>query len=172
MKRLFYFMALIMLFALDSCKKDDGITYGFDYGRSNLAWQNFKSASGDTYRYQVVTSSWVGYGTETIITVRNGKVAERSYVEKVFPGTGGPATITKEWKEDETQLGMHEEGAALLTMDEVYAKAKDDWLLKRDNAKTYFETKNDGMISLCGYVPNGCEDDCFNGITIGYVRGV
>ena len=157
-----------MLFA-NACKKDE-IAYGFDYGRSHKAWQDFKKANGDSYSYQVTTSSWVGYGSETTITIKQGKITERSYVRKAYT-TSGP-TVVLEWKEDETQLGTHQEGAALMTMDEVYTKAKDEWLLKRDNAKTYFEAKNDGMISLCGYVPNGCADDCFMGITIKFIKGL
>lgn len=31
---------------------------------------------------------------------------------------------------------------------------------------TYFETKNNGLISTCGYVENTCADDCFIDITI------
>ena len=161
-------MALILVFALNACKKD-GIAYGGDYGRSNIAWQEFKSVSGNSYSYQVITTSWTGYGTETIITVKQGKVAERSYIAKGNQANG-QITVLEEWKEDETQLGTHNKGAALLTMDEVYAKAKDDWLLKRDNAENYFEAKNNGMISLCGYGMNGCQDDCFNGITIKFIR--
>jgi hypothetical protein len=169
MKRLLFCITIILI-ALSACKKD-GIAYGFDYGRSYLAWQDFKKANGDSYSFQVTTSSWAGYGTETTITVKQGKIVERSYVAKLYP-SNGPVTILQEWKEDESSLGIHAAAAILLTMDEIYAKAKDEWLVKRDNAETYFEAKNDGMISLCGYVPNGCEDDCFNGIRIKFIKGL
>ena len=165
-------MVIILMFTLNACKKDGiGIAYGGDYGRSYTAWRDFKSASGDSYSYQVVTSSWTGYGTETTITVKHGKIIERSYIAKSYP-SNGPMTIIQEWKEDEPQLGTHDDGAVLLTMDEVYTKAQDEWLLKRDNAKTFFEAKNDGMISLCGYVENGCQDDCLRGIKIKYIKGL
>jgi hypothetical protein len=169
MKRLLSCMVLILLFA-NACKKD-GIAYGGDYGRSYLAWQDFKKTSGDSYSYQVGTSSWVGYRTETTITIKQGKVTERSFLVTMQQDIGG-TTVVKEWKEDEAQLGTHEEGAALLTLDEVYTKAKENWLLKRDNAKTYFETNNNGMISLCGYAENGCQDDCLIGIRINFIKGL
>jgi hypothetical protein len=51
-------------------------------------------------------------------------------------------------------------------LDEIYEKARSNWLKKRGNAKTYFEAKNDGLISSCGYAEDGCQDDCFNGINI------
>jgi hypothetical protein len=172
MKRLLSCMAIILMFTLNACKKDGiEIAYGDDYGRSYTAWRDFKSASGDSYTYQVVTSSWSGYGTETTITVKQGKIKERSYAAKLYTGNG-QMTIVKEWKEDEPQLGTHDDGAVLLTMDEVYAQAKGEWLLKRDDAEIFFEAKNDGMISLCGYVPSGCQDDCLRGIKIKYIKGL
>ncbi|MGY5355583.1 hypothetical protein [Wenyingzhuangia sp. IMCC45467] len=51
-------------------------------------------------------------------------------------------------------------------MDEIYEKAKQDWLIKRKEVLVYFETDNNGLISTCGYVPKNCMDDCFLGITI------
>jgi hypothetical protein len=168
MKRLLSCITIIFI-ALSACKKD-GIVYGGDYSKSYQAWRDFKKANGDSYSYQVSTSSWIGIGSETTFTIKQGKITERSFVRKAYL-TSGPSVVL-EWKEDENQLGTHPEGATLMTMDEVYAKARDEWLLKRDNAHTYFEAKNDGMISLCGYVPNGCQDDCFNGITIKFIRGL
>jgi hypothetical protein len=169
MKRLLFCITIILI-ALNACKKD-GIVYGGDYSKSYQTWRDFKKANGDSYSFQVVTGSWTGYGTETTITVKQGKIVERSYVAKASVGNG-PVTIIQEWKEDETQLGTHDAFAALLTMDEVYAKARNEWLVKRDDAQTYFEAKNDGMISLCGYVPNGCADDCLRGIRIKYIKGL
>lgn len=170
MKRLL-FLNVFLLAALYSCKKD-GIAHGGEFGKSYLQWQVFKSACNNSYSYEVVTSSWVGYGTETTITVKQGKVTERSFIAKQYPGNGAPIIVAKEWKEDESQIATHMEGAAPLTLDEVYTRAESDWLSKRDNVKTYFEAANDGMISLCGYVPDGCADDCFTGITIKFIRAL
>src|SRR5688572_19061658 len=114
MKRLLSCMVLVLLVA-NACKKD-GVAYGGDYERSYLAWQDFKKTNGDSYSYQVGTSSWVGYRTETTITIKQGKVTERSFLVTMQQDIGG-TTVVKEWKEDATQLGMHEEGAALLTLD-------------------------------------------------------
>lgn len=73
-----------------------------------------------------------------------------------------------EWQERKIELGTHTETAAgsLWTLDEVYAKAKDEWLVKRDDVTTSFETKNNGMISSCGFIPKNCADDCFRGVSI------
>jgi hypothetical protein len=79
-----------------------------------------------------------------------------------------------EWRERKIELGIHTQAAAgsLWTLDEVYAKAKDEWLVKRDDATTYFETKNNGMISSCGFVPNNCQDDCFRGVSIRSIEAI
>ncbi|MFC3196036.1 hypothetical protein ACFOET_00285 [Parapedobacter deserti] len=81
---------------------------------------------------------------------------------------GKPFHEALQWTETEAELGLHEKTPAsrLQTLDEVYETARSVWLKKRGDAETYFEAKNDGMISSAGFVPNGCMDDCFSGIHI------
>lgn len=150
-----------------SCKKDD-FAYNSEFKLSQQTWLSFKSASANSYRYTVTTSSWTGLSTETTITVEQGRVTHRSFVKTYRDNFNTP--ITEQWQEDEAALNSHDEGAATITMDEIYENAKTDWLLERENATTYFEAKNDGIISLCGYVTDGCADDCFIGISISSVR--
>lgn len=170
MKAKIYLFSLLLIGSLfASCKKSD-IEYDNDFNKSNKAWANFKVSSGNSYRYLINTVSWTGYSTETIITVRNGKVIGRSYVAKRYVGTATTITVMEEWAEDESSLNTHTNGATPMTLDEVYQKAKTDWLLKRKDATTSFEAKNNGLISSAGYVPNGCMDDCFIGIYIGFIE--
>lgn len=170
MKAKIYFFSLLLIGSLfASCKKSD-IEYDSDFNKSNRAWANFKASSGNSYRFMIGTGSWTGYGTETIITVRNGIVVGRSYVAKAIIRPATTATIMKEWVEDESNLNTHAEGATSVTLDEIYHKAKTDWLLKRKDATTSFEAKNNGLISSAGYVPNGCADDCFRGISIVFIE--
>ena len=61
-------------------------------------------------------------------------------------------------------------GEAPLTFDQIYEKARTEWLVKRENATTYFEAENNGLISKCGYVDDGCQDDCFIGIQISSIK--
>lgn len=72
------------------------------------------------------------------------------------------------WTEKDHELGIHEisPAAELITMDDVYELAKNQWLAKRKDANFSFETKNNGIISSVGFVPEGCMDDCFFGIHI------
>ncbi|KAA2243805.1 hypothetical protein F0L74_15125 [Chitinophaga agrisoli] len=167
---IYLFTLLLMGTLFVSCDKSD-INYENDFDKSYKAWENFKASSQNSYRYMVVFGSWTGYGTETIITVKNGQVTGRSFVGKGFVnGQNTTPTVVEEWTEDESSINTHEKGAAAITLDEIYNKAKTDYLLKRDDARTYFETNNNGMISSCGYTPENCADDCFNGVTIQYIE--
>jgi hypothetical protein len=173
MKRLFYFSAILLAITLNGCKKDkDGIAYSADYQKSFHAWHDFKTKSGDSYVYQLETSSWIGYSSETTITVKQGKIIERSFALKGRLSNSSAITVMREWKEDETQLGTHTDAHPLYTLDDIYEKAKTEWLLERGDAKTYFEAANDGMISVCGFTRNGCADDCFNGVHIVYISAL
>lgn len=169
MKLNVYPVILVLITSLFiSCKKD--MEFGNDYSKSEKAWNSFRASSGNSYRYMVATGSWTGTASETIITVQEGRVVGRSYVHKVRLQANSQLVIDAEWEEDAASLGSHADGAALHTLDDIYGSAKNDWLKKRDNAQTYFEAKNNGMISSCGYVEDGCADDCFRGISIGFIE--
>ena len=157
---------MLLLFA--SCKKDK-VSYKSELSKSQFAWQAFKASSGNSYRYTVTTSSWIGVSSETTIIVNDGVVTQRNYIQKhrVQIPSGQPSTvIAQEWEETGSTLNTHNYGAATITLDEIYKRAKEEWLKEREDVTYYFETKNNGMISAAGYVPNNCADDCFVGITI------
>ena len=170
MKQMFSLMALLLV--LSACKKDT-IEYRNEYSKSYQSWIAFKAASGNSYDYLVVSNSWTGYSTETLISVRSGVITARHFVARISKNDGtGQVTVVEEWLEGNAQVGTHQKGANPQTLDEVYAMAKTTWLLKREDAKTFFEATNNGMISSCGYVPNACADDCFTGITISSITAV
>lgn len=172
MKRYHYLLILLSVGIFFSACKKDKIVSSNDYEKSYQSWLNFKASSNNSYRYQVNTNSWTGYSTESIITVQNGAIIKRTYIAKAIdPKTHGVVVVT-EWSEDKASLNTHKEGALTRTLDEIYAEAKNNWLLKRKDAKTSFEAKNNGMISSCGYVENGCQDDCFNGIYISLIEKI
>lgn len=159
---------IIFLSLFSSCKKDEGIVGG--YSASLRAWKVFKSSVNDTYQYGVVSNSWTGYTAETTISVKNGQVIQRFFTAKTTNGQTGVATIVEQWIEEGATLNTHQMGAATLTIDAVYTKAKNEWLVKSEDKETYFETKNGGMISTAGYWNKGCMDDCFTGINISFIR--
>lgn len=157
---------LLIITLLAACKKSD-IAYENDFDKSYQSWMSFKTSSNNSYRYIVSSGSWTGTSSQTITTVRNGIAVTRSYIYRVPVGqNSSETTIREQWDEDLNSLNSHANGYPPLTLDEIYQKAKTDWLLKRADAKTYLETTNSGMISSAGYVENNCQDDCFTGITI------
>ncbi len=161
---------VFLLFALVSCdKKEDNS----DFNKSFDAWQKFKTESQNSYSYSVITGSFTGYNTETIIYVQNGKVVKRSFKAKNQRSDLPPVIeVLEQWTEDEGSLNTHENGAPTRTLDEVYNEARNNWLIKRPKATTYFENNNNGMISSAGYVNDGCQDDCFIGIAIGSIEKI
>lgn len=165
MKRNTWLLILFVAAIFFSCKKDK-IEYGNEFEKSFKAWTDFKSASNNSYTYTAVTVSWTGYTTETKISVLNGKVIGRSYVARGRKDDQPTLVILEQWEEDLNALNTHDNGAPLLTLDQIYELAKNDLLLKRADVSTSFESRNSGLISAAGYVQNGCQDDCFRGINI------
>tara|TARA_R110000851_G_scaffold279768_1_gene433063 strand:- start:472 stop:612 length:141 start_codon:yes stop_codon:yes gene_type:complete len=39
-------------------------------------------------------------------------------------------------------------------------------VVDKEKNTLYFETEINGIMTLCGFVPNGCADDCYQGISI------
>jgi hypothetical protein len=163
-KTLQLLLALIIMFT--ACKKDD-ISHQDQYQDSYKKFTAFKTASSNSYSYIVSSGSVFGVSSETAITVKNGKVISRSYKYYRIGDDGKSSVLVTSWSEGESAIGSNNAGAEPITLDQVYDRAKNIWLKadKKTN-KIYFETNANGLISSCGYVPNGCQDDCFNGITI------
>lgn len=149
---------------LSACKKD-GVQS--DFAKSRDTWLDFKKKSNNNYKYTVATFSWTGFSAQTIISVSNGVVIGRNYTAYTKDGKTGQQTVYESWTEDAATLNSHTGGAQALTLDAVYEKAAAVWLKADAKQNTIsFEAKNNGMISACGYIPNGCMDDCFIGIHI------
>jgi len=100
---------------------------------------------------------------------------ELGFTSEDFPDWDDQAFLeVLQWTETESELGLHEKAPAgrVQTLDEVYEAARSVWLKKRNDASVYFETKNNGMISSAGFVPDGCADDCFSGISIRSIAAI
>jgi len=120
----------------------------------------------------VTQGSVFGSASQTTITVSNGKVTQRHFTYTSTTGMANVPATKLEWTENGTEINSHSSGAAALTLDEIYDNARSQWLIKRENAKAYLETNNNGLISSCGYVEDGCMDDCFIGIQIAYIKSL
>ncbi len=159
---------LALSISFSACDKTD-YEYEGNFKKSRKAWLDFKGQAKNSYKYTTQGSSWAGFSWETSIYVEDGKV-----IERIFKYTSGENIPENElaWIENEQEINTHKNTAAseAVTLDDIYEKAQHDWLKKRKDAEAFFETNNNGMISLCGYTPDGCMDDCFRGIHISKIE--
>jgi hypothetical protein len=160
-----FFIAFVLI---SSCKKHEIVS---DFDKSYAAWVSYRSSVNNSYNYTAVAYNSASYATTTI-TVMQGQVIQREYAyyEFVFTSTTADPTrkLVKQWKESDLTLNTHSgEGAALLTMDDIYYRAENVWLTAHQPENyIVFETKNDGLISTAGYYPDHCVGNCFIGINI------
>lgn len=92
-------------------------------------WEGAKVKSNGNYSYKIGFQSWVGFGHETTIVVRNNKVAERHFrtfnrarpIAPPRPGGRAPAQPkTISWVETGKAIGTNKGGAPAKTLDELY----------------------------------------------------
>lgn len=173
MKReILFFTLLLTAFAFYSCDKSD-FEYEDNYKKSYKAWLDFKEQTNNSYVYTTSDGTWVGASWETTITVEKGEIIQRYFkYTRISEGLTPPDVL--EWTESKAEINTHKDTPAseAMTLDDIYVKAKTDWLEKRKGSNASFETKNNGMISLCGYSMDGCADDCFRGISIKEIKSL
>ena len=129
-------------------------------------WVAQRDAHQGTYRYTTVFVSWTGFRATTTLVVRDNAVVERHY-ESSAPTAEGERSEAS-WRETEPeQLGLHAEGAAVKTIDELYAECAATVLTQNPSQNDIsLEFRNDGILHRCTYVPNACADDCEQGVRV------
>ncbi|WP_215223345.1 hypothetical protein [Echinicola shivajiensis] len=153
---------LLALFLL-SCDDNDQQN---QLEKSEKKWQVLKSQNDESYRYQVSTSSWTGYSSQTTITVQNGLVTKRVFKSYNVDNEGGQELVDFYVEEGE-EVGVNEEGTDPLTLDELYDICKEEYLSVDPKINTiYFTAFDNGLVQSCGYVPESCVDDCFFGFNL------
>ena len=171
------FLLLIFVVILMACEKsnDDKLSVlstlkgenGFTYNESLKQWTELKDINGNSYIYQTTFVSWTGFGSITELKIEEGIVTSRVYQEFKTNETNGQREIIDTYTETKTNLGSHDKGAYSLTIDDLYNSCASEYLtVDKENNTLYFETELDGLMSLCGFVPEGCMDDCFRGVKI------
>jgi len=126
-------------------------------------WQQIKISKGSSYRYTTNFSSWIGFGSQTDIEVKDNQVIQRSYRawDKNYKQTDS-------WKEkNATTLGSHKNGALAKTIDELYSSCQD--ILRTKEEKSYhihLNFDNNNILKNCFYAHKQCADDCSKGVEI------
>lgn len=177
MKKILYIAAFFLIF---SCESNDDAPEnqlsalttlegqdGRSYTESIDAWNALKTNNGNSYSYQTTFISFTGFGSITELTVTNNVVTSRIYQEFSTDQMTGERDIIDSFTETGSQLGSNQKGATPLTIDQLYTTCAADYLVVDENENTiYFQTATNGLMTLCGFFPNNCADDCFEGITI------
>jgi hypothetical protein len=163
-----YLLTIILLLSATACKKEN-IAKQSEYDASFKAWISFRDNAKNAYSYTTSFGSWTGFAVTIKTNVSDGKITSRDYARIQYSNDGtNKADTIKTWHEDTTTINTHPDDAAqALTIDDIYLKARTQWL-KADVATNdiIFEANNNGIISSCGFVPHNCADDCFNGVKI------
>lgn len=129
---------------------------------SLLTWQNMKAADDGTYQYTRTTSSFSGYRTSTALVVENDVVVRRTY--EAFDADN---VLVESFDEQGAEVGSNENGAPVLTIDELYESCRDDVLTRDTEQNQIVLTFHDsGIVRTCVYVPLDCADDCAMGVNI------
>lgn len=164
------FCLLLISCSIETVRENVNIEgeHGFNFMESKQEWDKLKTKNGNSYFYIFLEQSFTGIGSETKITVERGKVISRHYEAYVISEEDGKKNTTFSYAEESKKdLGKHSEGAAPVTIDELYRSCLAQYLIADPDAnRIYFETNEEGVIVLCGFVPFGCQDDCYRGITI------
>jgi hypothetical protein len=161
---------LTICFLCVACKKDANNS---KIDESRNKWQSFKASVNNSYSYVVHFTSWTGSFRETEITVQNGKVTKRTFKAGEREPNSPQRVTTQTWTETGSEIGSHDDYAAKpITLDQIYAQAPKMIDVSKEKNDIYFSVDDRGLISSVGYVPKGCQDDCFNGISIKDIKAL
>ena len=144
---------------------------------SQKKWQQIQTKIKGNYSYKVSRSNRFGSTQTTEIIVRDNKVVERRYQfvdrrpEPIKPGEE-PKPRGSSWVEKNNDLGKHEEGAAIQTLDELYQQAIK--ITKQDPVpfqRLYTRLDAEGLLLACFTVDTRIADDVPpNGVSIASIH--
>lgn len=135
-------------------------------------WEKTKADVGGSYSYKVRWSSFIEYGHETRIFVKNGTVVRRTFrpIAMVDKPTG--ESPFEKWKEEGDQLGTHRDGAPVKTLDQLYESSIKIASKKLESTERRFvKIDNRGLLLECFIIDTRIADDApKNGMSISGIR--
>ena len=140
-------------------------------------WEGAKVKSKGNYSYKIGFQSWVGFGHETTIVVRNNKVAERHFrtfnrarpIAPPRPGGRAPAQPkTISWVETGKAIGTNKGGAPAKTLDELYKIALETAQKQlKQFERRYIRSDKQGLLVSCYIMDRRIADDApRNGLVV------
>ena len=176
-KCIFYICAVFLLVSCQKSNKDVLSTLsgesGFTYNQSYDRWKELKNVKGNSYTYVITFMSSTGYGNSTELKVLCDTVVERNFEAFHINDTSGVKEVYESFHEGVENIGIHDLGADPFTVDELYNTCANRYLdVDKEKYTLYFNTGCDGIINECGFVANGCEDDCFRGFQLSFFEWI
>ena len=137
------------------------------HNASLILWDVLKEEHKNSYEYSLsFSSAEARYESKSTFKIKEGVITKHDF-ESYHYNDKDEKTIDKIWTEEKNKVGSHKEGFPAKTLDEVYKDCGNTYLpVKPSQNYIYFEAEHDGIISLCGYVPHNCADDCFEGVRL------
>jgi len=153
----------VSCFTLTACGEE--AAYGTAYTNSQSAWLTAKSQNGNAYLYRVESKGENGDGALTSLTITDGAVTQRGF--KHYDDLGFRTGVTAEWTEELSDVGLHDEGAAAVTIDDLYETCQGTILNQGPDANIVFTVDERGVLQTCTYRPASCNADaCAVGVKI------
>ncbi len=135
--------------------------------KSLIDWQLAKKQRNSAYQYSVHFSSWVGFRSQTQLTVIGDGVVKREY--QAFDREGKKVV---DWQENNTdELATHKRGAPVKTIDQLYTQCQTE-ILSKPKQENYLNLSFDdrNLLRQCTYMPKNCADDCSFDVNISNLR--
>jgi len=158
--------AVLLLLSTVGVGQDKEVDHRAQLEKSLQAWQKLKKACGGNYSYRVRWSSFAGFGHETVVVVQRNRVVERRFTEfnrrrpAPPPEESGKPADPGGWVEGKRDLGSHKQGAAAVTLDQLYQQAAK--VLQKDpapNTGRYLRFNQQGLLLSCFDVDRRIADD-------------
>jgi len=146
-----------------SCVAEDVSNMLKKLQQSYVVWQQHKKKHHDSYQYTKYFSSWVGFGEQTTITVKNNRIIGRQYLS----WNDKQETTAQYSESSQQQLGKNKKGSSLATMNDLYDNCH-HILTNKDPETNHLTLGFDeiGILKTCLYSPKNCADDCSQGVRI------
>lgn len=98
-------------------------------------------------------------------------VKSRVFKLYVINETNGKKELIDSYTETGAEIGRHDQGTDALTIDDLYDSCASEYLIvDKTNNTIHFETTTNGLMTLCGFIPDDCIDDCFRGVRINFFK--
>ena len=157
---------ILTLLALSVCSSRSLANDQEKLQESETTWQQVREKHQGNYSYKVRWSSFVGFGHETEVIVRNNEVVERRFRSfsgrpvPVRPGQPVPEPEGDSWTEKGEALGSHKAGAPPKTLDQLYTQAAE--VVARplpEHERRYVRFDKQGLLLSCFTVDTRIADD-------------